>query len=128
MYRFRTDEGITLVEVLVTIMIIGILAGVVMLNLGTSQTTSVQNACKTNYNAVLLAISTYQSDNNGALPANMAALMSPIPYINSSLVTTDAFSLSLVVNVSAGTYVIKVNKAGAVIGDAPAACTAPALT
>lgn len=117
---WRSEDGITLVEVLVTLLIIGILASIAVLNFGQTRTSSIQNACKTNYEAILLAISTYQSDNNGGLPANLAAL-SPT-YINPSLVTTDTFALTL--EVTGGSYVIKVNKAGSVLGNAPSACAA----
>lgn len=143
---WRDEAGLTLVEVLVTIMIIGILAGIVTLSLGSSQRASLQNACRTNYESLLLALSTYQSDNQGALPNNLDILsqitsrtVGPPPskvidttkpfYISETTYRAGNFTLALVLDgsskatVADGKPVISVtSKSGAALGNAPTAC------
>ena len=82
------DNGFTLIELLVVLVVMGILSGITYVALGSSRVTSMQNACKTAYQALSLGVSAYQSDNNGTLPPSFLALQPT--YINSGLVTSFA--------------------------------------
>lgn len=92
-HKERFDRGLTLIELLVVLVIIGILAGVSYVGLSQSRKNSVQNTCKTAFQAVSLAVSSYQSDNNGTLPPSVAALQPT--YLSSGLLASYASSFSL---------------------------------
>ena len=87
------DAGFTLVELLVVLMILGILAGISVLALGSSHKSSVRSACKTNYQATLLGIQGFQADNGGILPASLLEL-SPT-YVSAGLIDSDNFVLAI---------------------------------
>ena len=94
------DSGFTLIELLVVLVVMGILSGITYVALGSSRVTSMQNACKTAYQAISLGVSAYQSDNNGTLPPSFSSLQPT--YINSGLVTSfsNKFTMQL------GSYLI----------------------
>ena len=85
----------TLVEVLITLMIIGIMSGIAYVGLAGARKSSAQNACRTSYQAVSLAVANYQADNQ-SLPPSLAALTSTNPvYLNPGLLSTTATSFGL---------------------------------
>ena len=71
----------------------GILSGITYVALGSSRLTSMQNACKTAYQAISLGVSAYQSDNNGVLPPSLLSLQPT--YINSGLVNSFASNFTM---------------------------------
>lgn len=87
------DSGLTLIELLVVLVVMGILSGITYVALGSSRLTSIQNSCKTAFQAVSLGISAYQSDNNGVLPPSLAALQPT--YLNSGLLSSFASNFSM---------------------------------
>jgi len=89
----RIDKGFTFVELLVVILIIGILSGITYVGLGSSRTTGLQNACKTAYQGLALAVSAYQSDNSGALPPSISALQPT--YLSAGLVSSYSSNFSM---------------------------------
>lgn len=93
--RKSLDEGLTLIEILISLVIIGILAGVGFVGLGTARSNSVQNTCKTGYQALSLAVSAYQADNSGTMPPSVSALQPT--YISPGLLASygDSFSFQL---------------------------------
>lgn len=133
------DDGFTLTELLVTVMILGILATVAVLSLGSSRQSSVQSSCRTAYQGVVLAISTYQSDHAGSLPASINALTASdsatgVTYLSAGLLPTEYFRLGLdTVSATAlaapEKYIVTVSNTAGVLqtsvdaaGKAPAAC------
>lgn len=87
--------GMTLVEVLITLMIIGIMSGIAYVGLAGARKSSAQNACRTSYQAVSLAVANYQADNQ-SLPPSLAALTTTNPvYLNPGLLSTTATNFGL---------------------------------
>jgi len=70
----RGEKGFTLIELLVVVGILGILAGVVTLNLGGFIGTGQSQAASTELHNVQTAVTAYQADNSGAAPADTSAL------------------------------------------------------
>ncbi len=89
----RADEGFSLVEMLMVLVLIGILSGISYVALASSRSSTVQNTCKTAYQALSLGVASFQSDNNGSLPTSIAALEPS--YINAGLVASYAANFTL---------------------------------
>ena len=76
MSRLRSDQdnknvveqGFTLVELLIVIVILGILAGIVMFAVGNLTDTAKKNACATEADTFGTAIQAYRANNNNNLP------------------------------------------------------------
>ena len=66
----RGSGGFTLVELLITIVIIGILAAVVVLAIGGLTNTGKSSACKATQDAAQAAATAYYSDHNATWPTN----------------------------------------------------------
>jgi|GEM_PF-3851383 len=137
MSNHNDDSGITLIEVIVTLIIIGILSAVAYVGLGGARSNSIQNSCKTAYQAVQLAVSSYQSDNS-ALPTSFAQLEASSggtpAYLSATLMSSYAANFSFVVDGAvSSSFAVFVDKAsGAQVSSkvtssdpthAPDACT-----
>ena len=70
----RGEKGFTLIELLVVVGILGILAGVVTLNLGGFIGTGQSQAASTELHNVQTAVTAYQAANSGAVPAAIGDL------------------------------------------------------
>lgn len=60
--RLRRDQGFTLIEMIVVVIIIGILAGVAVISLTSANRTGQVAACKADFKAVSSALSAYRND------------------------------------------------------------------
>lgn len=69
----RTSAGFTLVELLVTVTVLGILSTLAVLSLSGARTSSNQNSCKTSAQAVTLSVASFRSDNGGAIPTPVSS-------------------------------------------------------
>jgi general secretion pathway protein G len=89
------SKGFTLVELLVVIAIIGVLATLVLLQLGTARARSRDTKRITDINQIRTAVEQYFEDNNGHYPANIDNATLAPKYItrvpNDPLVTTQAY-------------------------------------
>jgi prepilin-type N-terminal cleavage/methylation domain-containing protein len=67
------QEGFTLVELMVTLLILGILVGIAVMTMTVSRTKAQQAACKANLRTIYDAILVYQSESvhNGTYPPTL---------------------------------------------------------
>jgi prepilin-type N-terminal cleavage/methylation domain-containing protein len=60
----RSRKGLTLIELLIVVIILGALAAIAIPRITTSATTAKANACKTNVDTINTAIEMYHMDSN----------------------------------------------------------------
>jgi general secretion pathway protein G len=75
MKRVPRQSGFTLIEVLLVVAILGILAGVVVVNFGGKQEAAMIKACRTSIQGICTAVDMYEVD-NGRYPPSLQALIS----------------------------------------------------
>ena len=73
--RSESSAGFTLIEVLLVVAILGILAGVVVVNFSGKQKKAQINACRASIQAICTAVDMYEVD-TGRLPPSLNALVS----------------------------------------------------
>ena len=75
MKMFRKDEGFTLVELMVVVLIIGILVAIAIPVFNAAKANAQRKSCYANQRTIEGACQTYAASNNGAMPADVAALV-----------------------------------------------------
>jgi prepilin-type N-terminal cleavage/methylation domain-containing protein len=70
----KSQDGFTIIELIVVLTVIGILSGIAYVGLNTARTNSVQDSCKTAFQAVELGVSSYQTDHGGYMPGSITNL------------------------------------------------------
>jgi prepilin-type N-terminal cleavage/methylation domain-containing protein len=73
MKMFRKNEGFTLVELMVVVLIIGILVAIAVPIFNAAKASAQKNSCFANQRTIEGAAQSYQAG-TGALPANVAAM------------------------------------------------------
>ncbi len=71
--RHSNSKGFTIIQVLIVLAIAGLIMVVVFLAVPALNRNSRNNALSTNANNIMSGVGTYVSNNNGTLPANVAA-------------------------------------------------------
>ena len=72
----KNNKGFTLVEIILVIVLIGILGTIIIPKFAGQTDKATIAATKANAESIRSAVRLYQSNNDGALPANLAALVS----------------------------------------------------
>jgi len=75
----RSRKGLTLIELLIVVIILGALAAIAIPRITTSATTAKQNACTTNVDTLNTSIEMYKMD-TGAYPAALTNITSDANY------------------------------------------------
>lgn len=68
--------GFTIIELIITLLILGILVGIVVMTMAVSRDKAQQAACKANLRTLYSEISQYQCLHNGDYPPNLDVLIS----------------------------------------------------
>jgi prepilin-type N-terminal cleavage/methylation domain-containing protein len=71
----RNDSGFTLTELLIVIVILGVLAGIVLLAVGGFTDRGEKSACKAAMKTTEVAVETYRANNSGKAPATLQVLV-----------------------------------------------------
>ncbi len=77
--RRRTDEGFTLVEILIAIVLVGILSAVVVVGVGNLTSKGTASACAASADAARSGSVVFYGSNNNAWPATLLAMTSTTP-------------------------------------------------
>jgi prepilin-type N-terminal cleavage/methylation domain-containing protein len=79
MYR-RNRKGITLIELLIVVIILGALAAIAIPKISTSAYNAKKNACHTNIDIINTQIEMYAADHNGTYPGTMSVVTDSTTY------------------------------------------------
>jgi len=76
----NSKKGVTLIELLIVVLILGALAAIAIPRLTQSADTARKNACKTNIDLINSQIELYAADNDGVYPANLTVITNSTVY------------------------------------------------
>lgn len=76
----RYGKGVTLVELLIVVLILGALAAIAIPRITASSTTAKQNACKTNVDLIQSQVELYMANNGTTTPPALATLFADPNY------------------------------------------------
>ncbi len=72
--RRANEQGFTIIELLVVLTVIGILSGIAYVGLNSARNNSIQDSCKSAFQAITLGVSSYQTDHGGYMPGAVTTL------------------------------------------------------
>ena len=76
----NSKRGVTLVELLIVVLILGALAAIAIPRLSQSAETTKKNACKTNIDLINSQIELYAAENDGTYPTNLTTITNSTTY------------------------------------------------
>ncbi len=123
--RARPDEGFTLIEMLIVIVVLGVLAAMVVFDLGGVTTSATQSACRADVTTVETAISSYNAETGGRPIVTEASLtQGPSPYLQ-SWPANSGYSLTITGGLL---YVQTASDAAPVLASSSGACNTAGAT
>jgi prepilin-type N-terminal cleavage/methylation domain-containing protein len=78
--KMRNRKGITLIELLIVVLILGALAAIAIPRLTQSADTAKSNGCKTNLDIINSQIELYAAEHDGSYPANLEVITNSTTY------------------------------------------------
>jgi len=78
--RYSYKRGVTLIELLIVVLILGALAAIAIPRLSQSAHTAKKNVCATNLDIINSQIELYAADNDGTYPANLEVITNSTTY------------------------------------------------
>lgn len=99
-------RAFTLVELVVVIVILGVLAGIAALSFSNMTKSSKDGVAKANLRAIKSGVIMYQSQHEGAFPANLAAVKDFLE--DDTTTKPEGYVYSLTIDSSSGNCVLKV--------------------
>lgn len=82
--RYSREEGLTLIELLIVVLILGILSTIVVLGIGAFTGTGEEEACKATVGNVEAAAAAFYAKNDQTWPADVGALVGAGNYLKSA--------------------------------------------
>lgn len=76
----RGEKGVTLVELLIVVLILGALAAIAIPRLSQSSQTAKTNGCKTNIDIINSQIELYAAEHDGTYPSNLEQITNSKTY------------------------------------------------
>ena len=76
----RSKRGVTLIELLIVVLILGALAAIAIPRLTQSADNAKKNACKTNIDLINSQIELYAAENDGTYPASLTVITNSTTY------------------------------------------------